>query len=366
MKIEISREAVLSPLQIANSVVERRQNLPILANVLLLVEPNRLTITATDMEVETVATVACNTSDPGSVTVPARKLLDIVRALPAEASLELTASDDRLRIRSGRSRFTLGTLPAADFPSIGELEDGLSVRLDMASLRRLIERTHFAMAHHDVRYYLNGLLLDLAPGRVRAVATDGHRLAMCDLPAETGIDTSRQVIVPRKGVTEMLRLLDSGATEVELLVSENHLQARVPEQQLTTKLIDGKYPDYERVLPRGCDKRLVAERETLRQVLSRTSILSNEKFRGIRLALRPGLLAAQAHNPEQEEAEEEMEVEYDGAELEIGFNAGYLLDVLHTVRTDRVCMELSDPGASCLITPVGEEHTKYVVMPMRL
>lgn len=366
MKIEINREVVLPPLQAANSVVERRQNLPILANVLLSVEREHLTLTATDMEVETVTTVPCEASAAGSFTLPARKFLDIVRALPAEAHLELTVIDERVRIRSGRSRFTLGTLPASDFPNIGELENGLAVRLETAALGRLIELTHFAMAHHDVRYYLNGLLLELAPGRVRAVATDGHRLALSDLPAQTGVDTPRQVIVPRKGVSELLRLLEGGAAEVDLLVSENHLQARVPAQHLTTKLIDGKFPDYERVLPKGGDKHLVAEREILRQVLSRTSILSNEKFRGIRLGLRPGLLTAQAHNPEQEEAEEEMEVEYDGAELEIGFNAGYLLDVLNTVKADTVRVELSDPGASCLITPAGDEHTKYVVMPMRL
>ncbi|MCC7413493.1 MAG: DNA polymerase III subunit beta [Gammaproteobacteria bacterium] len=365
MKLLLNRDELLAPLSAVHNVVERRQSLPILANVLVVVEPGSVTFTGTDMEVETVTTLNCDAKSAATVTLPARKLLDIVRALPAGAPVELNLGDKQAVIRSGRSRFALSTLPAAEFPNIGDFEAAFTVRLDGAGLRALIEQTQFAMAHNDVRYYLNGLLLEFGAARLRSVATDGHRLAMSEVDLATEIDAVRQLIVPRKGVSELLRVLEPGA-EVELAVSDNHLRIRSGGQCVTSKLIDGKYPDYERVLPRGGDKEVLADREALRQMLARTSILSNEKFRGIRLSIKPGSLTASAHNPEQEEAEEQMEVEYEGGELEVGFNATYLLDVLGTVKADVVKMVFLDANNSCLLSPVGDERTRYVIMPMRL
>ncbi len=366
MKIKINRDDLLVPLQAVHNVVERRQSLPILANLLVTAEPDRLVFTATDMEVETVIALSCSVPETMATTVPARKLFDIVRALPSGAEMELHLGDKQASLRAGRSRFTLSTLPASEFPNIGEFEPQLRLGTEVGALRSLLDSTQFAMAHNDVRYYLNGLLLEFSTGRLRSVATDGHRLALSEQPIELELELPRQVIVPRKGVSELLRLLEAGGEAVELLVSENHLQARTERQHVTTKLIDGKYPDYERVLPPHGDKTVVANREMLRQGLARTSILSNEKFRGIRLTLGPDTLTALAHNPEQEEAEEVIEVEYQGPELEIGFNATYLLDVLGTVNTDAVELVFSDPGSSCLIRPAGDASTRYVIMPLRL
>lgn len=366
MKLSLKRDDLLPALQSVHNVVERRQSLPILANLLLSVEHNGITFTATDMEVETVITLPSESKASGATTIPARKLLDIVRALEPGADVTIDVTEKQAVLRAGRSRFTLSTMPAAEFPNIGEFVPALTVSVDGATLKELINLTQFAMAHNDVRYYLNGLLLEFGADLLRTVATDGHRLALAEAPLQSKVDAPRQVIVPRKGVQELLRLVEGNPGVVELFISDNHLQARTPAQRMTTKLIDGKYPDYERVLPKVGEKVVVAARESLRQGLTRTAILSNEKFRGVRLALKDKALTASAHNPEQEEAEEVMEVDYSGAELEIGFNATYLLDVLNTVRSEQIRLEFSDANSSCLITPMAEATAKYVVMPMRL
>lgn len=366
MKLTISREALLEPLQAVSGVVERRQTLPILSNVLLVAEDGRLTFTATDMEVELFVHMSHKARSPGAITLPARKLLDICRALPSEAKMELEVQGDQVKVRSGRSRFTLSTMPAGDFPSVGEFESRLRFAVPQGILKGLMERTQFAMAHQDVRYYLNGLLLEIDSGVLRAVATDGHRLALSEVPVDVAVEEALQVIVPRKGVSELLRLLGEGETGAEVVVGANHIQVGVGDERFTSKLIDGRFPDYQRVLPSKTDKRVVANRESLRLGLTRTSILSNEKFRGIRLTLEEGRLKALAHNPEQGEAEDEIEVNYSGPPLEIGFNVSYLLDVLSVVDTQEVELDFSDASSSCLIRPVGEVQAQYVVMPMRL
>ena len=367
MKFIMARDDLLKPLQAVQGVVERRQTLPILANFLLAIDGGRLSVTGTDMEIELVASTALPDAESGEVTLPARKLVDICRSLPADAEVRLEVTGERAVLHSGRSRFTLTTLPAVDYPSSDLLAGELEITVKEGELKRLIELTHFAMAHQDVRYYLNGLLLDIGDGILRAVATDGHRLAIAEMAADTG-DSSRQVIVPRKGISELLRLLGSGDGEVTLDVGSNAIQVTLPDVRLTSKLIDGKFPDYRRVVPKeeDSDKTLVVDRDLLRQSLSRAAILSNDKYRAIRLCLDTNELRVVANNPEQEEAEDAVEVAYEGESLEIGFNVSYLIDALTALPGDEAVVQLGDSSSSCLITPREEGECQYVVMPMRL
>ena len=365
MKFSAQREVILKPLQTVIGVVERRQTMPILANVLLSAHDGNLAVTASDLEVELKASIELEVEAEGDITVPGRKLLDICRALPEGANIKFALSGDRVTVRSGRSRFTLCTLPATEFPTVEEINARHSVKLTQAQAKRLLEKTHFAMAQQDVRYYLNGLLLELDDGKLRAVATDGHRLALCEIELDEAPSGSHQVIVPRKGVMELQRLLD-GDAEVVISIGSNHLRVEVGHIRFTSKLIDGRFPEYSRVIPQSIGSSLTADRDLLRQALHRTSILSNEKYRGIRLELKSEGLTIQANNPEQEEAEEEVEVDYSGEPLEIGFNVNYLLDALGAVDGGSVVVGLSDSNSSCLISSPDSETAKYVVMPMRL
>jgi DNA polymerase-3 subunit beta len=367
MKLTITREELLAPLQAINNVVERRQTLPILGNVLVVAEDDgTVTLTATDMEVEIIVGLTAAVAQSGAITVPARKFLDICRALPPEASLTFAIQDEKVKLQSGRSRFLLATQPAAEFPSIGGFDAIVEFELTADTLRALVEGTQFAMAHQDVRYYLNGLLFELSDGIIRTVATDGHRLALCDRPLNVTGGDSKQIIVPRKGVVELMRMLSGDDEAIQIVVGDNHLKATSRRQTLTTKLVDGRFPDYERVIPRAGEKKVFANREVLKAGLARASILSNEKFRGVRVVLSNNQLMAIAHNPEQEEAEEEIEVEYSGDELEIGFNVSYLLDVLSVLKSENVRVDFIDSNSSCLIQDPEDETARYVIMPMRL
>ncbi|MBD9413452.1 DNA polymerase III subunit beta [Pseudomonas sp. PDM16] len=367
MHFTIQREALLKPLQLVAGVVERRQTLPVLSNVLLVVEGQQLSLTGTDLEVELVGRVALEDSaEPGEITVPARKLMDICKSLPSDVMIDIRVDEQKLVVKAGRSRFTLSTLPANDFPTVEEGPGSLTFSLVQSKLRRLIDRTSFAMAQQDVRYYLNGMLIEVQTGVLRAVATDGHRLAMCAMEATIENTEKHQVIVPRKGILELARLLTEQDGEVAIVLGANHIRATTGEFTFTSKLVDGKFPDYERVLPRGGDKLVVGDRQALREAFSRTAILSNEKYRGIRLQLASGLLKIQANNPEQEEAEEEVVVDYNGGSLEIGFNVSYLLDVLGVMTTEQVRLILSDANSSALVQEAGNDDSSYVVMPMRL
>ncbi|WP_282040502.1 DNA polymerase III subunit beta [Halomonas alimentaria] len=367
MKFSISREALLRPLTLVAGVVERRQTLPVLSNVLIQVGQEEVALTGTDLEVELIGrTVATWVDEPGGVTVPARKLMDICKSLPDQAEIQLSLEEGRAVLRSGRSRFTLSTLPVAEFPSIEDSQGSTELSLPRGMLKHLIDATSFAMAQQDVRYYLNGMLLEIRDNLIRAVATDGHRLAMCSRPAELHVESPHKLIVPRKGILELVRLLDDGEDPVSLTLGASHIRAHTGDFTFTSKLVDGKFPDYERVVPRGGDKVFIAERAELRQVLSRTAILSNEKYRGVRLHLEEGNLKVMANNPEQEEAEENIAIEYSGDSLEIGFNVGYLVDVLNAIDEDRVQMTLADSNSSALMEEPGGGDALYVVMPMRL
>lgn len=367
MKFSISREALLRPLTLVAGVVERRQTLPVLSNVLLQVQDEQLSLTGTDLEVELIGRTAPSLVDePGSATVPARKLMDICKSLPDQAEISFALEEGRAVLRSGRSRFTLSTLPVAEFPNIEDSQGSVELSLPRGTLKHLIDATSFAMAQQDVRYYLNGMLLELRSNLVRTVATDGHRLAVCSRSADIEVEPAHKLIVPRKGVLELVRLLDDSDEPVSLTLGASHVRAHTGDFTFTSKLVDGKFPDYERVVPRGGDKVFIAERAELRQVLSRTSILSNEKYRGVRLMLEEGNLQVMANNPEQEEAEENVSVEYAGPGLEIGFNVSYLIDVLNVLGEDRVQMTLADPNSSALMEEPGGGDAMYVVMPMRL
>ncbi|HEX5764842.1 MAG TPA: DNA polymerase III subunit beta [Woeseiaceae bacterium] len=364
MKFSAERESLLTALQSVIGVVERRQTMPILANLLLAADQGTLSITATDLEVELVATTAIKSGTDGRLTVPGRKLLDICRSLPEGVTLAFSQDGERLTVKAGRSRFVLATLPAADFPTIEELAQQQSIKLPQADLRRLLDKTHFSMAQQDVRYYLNGMLLETDGKMLRTVATDGHRLALCemDLPSKAA---GQQVIVPRKGVLELQRLLGTEG-DVEVTVGSNHIRAQIGDVRFTSKLIDGRFPEYGRVIPAAPPKAVIADREVLRAALQRTAILANEKYRGIRLALKKNTMTLQAHNPDQEEAEEQVEVSYKGDELEVGFNVGYLLDALAAVDGNEVEIGVTDGNSSCLVRAPGATSARYVVMPMRL
>ena len=366
MQFSIQREALLKPLQQVVGVVERRQTLPVLANLLVKVFDGKVSLTGTDLEVEMVATTPADKLVDGEITIPARKLVDIVRALPDGAKIELKLNGDRVALSAGRSRFTLTTLPASEFPTVDEIELVEKVSLPEEVLRDLMERTSFAMANQDVRYYLNGMLLDLQEHTLRCVATDGHRLAMKETQLQSAVASRRQIIIPRKGVNELVGLLEAGEGLVELEFGRNHLRIRRGDVVFTSKLIDGRFPDYEAVIPLGADKTATLDRDVLRGALQRAAILSNEKYRGVRLELSPGKLRIVAHNPEQEEAVEEVEADTHVSDLAVGFNVGYLLDALAALRGERARLSLRDAQSSCLVQEIDSEHARHVIMPLRL
>lgn len=366
MKITAQREDLLKPLQVVSSVVERRQQSPVLANTLISVVGKQMTLTGTDLEVEMVATAEVQSDEDGDITLPARKLMDLCKSLPDGAGITIQIDDDRAVIRSGRSRFTLATLPAAEFPNIEPVDEALSFKLTQAQLKQLFDQTQFAMAQQDVRYYLNGLMFEVKPNSVTCVATDGHRLAYCNIGVATGVEEERQVIIPRKGIIELSRLLENNDEPVEIQISNNHIRVVLSHVTFTSKLIDGKFPDYQQVIPTNPDKEMVCSRDALLQAFNRISVLSNEKFRGMRIQLEPNLIRASVNNPEQEEAEEEIEVRYDSDGFEIGFNIGYFMDALSVIKTEDVEVHLKDSNHSCLVKGVNDEASKYVIMPMRL
>ena len=365
MKFSLSREALLKPLQLVVGVVERRQTLPILSNVLLSLEGTKLSLTGTDLEVEIVGSTEVGVAaEAGEVTVSARKFLDICRSLPEDAQVDFSSSDGKAMLKSGRSKFTLAPFPANEFPSVDEGEKSIGFAVQASMLKGLIEATSFAMAQQDVRYYLNGMLWELSTNKLRAVATDGHRMALCDGVCEVEVQETITAILPRKGIMELSRLL--GEEEVQVSMGSNHIRITGTDYCFTSKLVDGAYPDYDRVLPKGGDKLVTGDRAELKQAFGRTAILSNEKYRGVRILLSDGAIKMVANNPEQEEAEEEVTVNYVGDDLEVGFNVGYLLDVLNVLKGTDIRLTLSDSNSSALVEDAGEGSAVYVVMPMRL
>src|SRR5574340_941329 len=346
--VQSERNALLAALTAVVGVVERRHTLPILSNLLLAKNASTLTLLATDLE------------------SPARTLVDIVRALPDSAKVKLDSKDSQVVVSAGKSRFTLQTLPAADFPRV-ETGSGLgeAVRLPQKTLKRLLQLVQFAMASQDIRYYLNGMLLVLDGKQLRVVATDGHRLSYAETQLETEIEP-REVIIPRKTVVELSKLLSDVDEPVELRIGANKVTLNMPGTELVTKVVDGKFPDYQRVIPVNQPRHLKANRQSVMQALQRAAILSNEKFRGVRLVMSENTLGIVCNNNEQEEAADEIEVDYNGDPLDVGFNVTYLLDGLGAVTTDEITLSLGDANSSMLLTSEGEAGFKYVVMPMRI
>jgi len=365
MKFSAARESILKPLQAVIGVVERRQTMAILSHVLLRTGKDKLSITASDLEVELVANAVVDSATAGEVTVPGRKFYDICRALPEGCKVEVSLSGDRLTLKAGRSRFTLSTLQAGDFPLVEEIADEHSLAVAQTDLHWLIDKTQFSMAQQDVRYYLNGLLFETEGKKLRTVATDGHRLALAEVDLATAATKNEQVIVPRKGVLELNRLLD-GDGELSVILGSNHIRVDCEGVQLTSKLIDGRFPDYERVIPSKAPNVIKADRDLLRHALQRTGILSNEKYRGVRLELENGSVRISANNPDQEEATETVEIDYQGETMEIGFNVNYLQEALGATDSAEVELHITDSNSSCLIVSPATDKVKYVVMPMRL
>lgn len=370
MHFEISREALLTPLRMLASVVERKQIQPILGNALVTVRAGQLILVGTDSHIE-IATTTDLEGDlaEGAVTIPVVKWHDICRSLPDNAVLKVREENNgRVSLVAGKSRFSLATLPADQFPNSEESESQLSFSLPRGTLRTLFSRTSFAMAQQDVRFYLNGLLMHVQDDKVTVVATDGHRLAMANEPLslELPIDSEPlQVIIPRKSVIELTKILDDSEEPLEVAIGGGQIRFSLPKLAFTSKLIDGTYPDYERVIPGDAQNVLTVECAVIKQAFQRVSILANEN-KGVRMEISAQEFRVSAHNPEQEEAEEEVAAEYQGEELEIGFNVTYLLDALSAVETVKAHLKFTDSNSSCLIEPDGDETAKYVVMPMRL
>lgn len=365
MKFSIPRETLLAPISQVVNVVERRQTLPVLANFLIEAVDEGLRITGTDMEVEVIARAQAEVAQTGSITVPARKLVDICRALPEGVQINVQLNDDKLALHAGRSRFSLATLPASEFPSSDQAETLQTYEVNQGRLRWLLEKTSFAMAQQDVRHYLNGLLLEFREGQLRAVATDGHRLALAEAEAEISGEV-RSVIVPRKGVMELNRILEDIDEPLKIMLGQGFLRVDRERIVMTTKLIDGRFPDYEAVIPLRSDEPIQVDRGEMTHALQRAAILSNEKYRGVRLEMLPDTLKIVAHNPQQEEATEEIEAEHSLEKLKVGFNVNYLLDALGSMEGEKVAISIKDANSSCLVTDTDSEAVRQVVMPLKL
>ncbi|WP_373777809.1 DNA polymerase III subunit beta [Glaesserella sp.] len=366
MQFTITREQLLKPLQQVCGVLSSRPTLPIINNILLEIDGNRISLTGTDLEVEltTQAELYEAVAEQGKFTIPAKKFLDICRSLPDDSVISVQFEDDRALIRADRSKFNLATLPADDYPNLMDWKPEVDFTIEQGILARLIDSTQFSMANQDARYFLNGMKFETEGNLLRTVATDGHRLAVCTIPLNQDLLT-HSVIVPRKAVLELLRLVGHEG-DARLEIGTSNLRVSMNGVVFTSKLIDGRFPDYRRVLPRNADRILEADADVLKRALVRAAILSNERFRGVRLALNENLLKITANNPEQEEAEEIIDVSYQNAEMEVGFNVSYLLDVLNTLKCQRVRISLVDASSSCLIEDCDNSTAEYVIMPMRL
>ena len=363
-----TQDQVLSALQSVSGIVERRQTLPILANVMLRKTGASVQLTTSDLEIQ-IRTHAELGGDEGdfATTIAARKLIDILRTMPADQNVSLESTGGKLILKGGKSRFTLQSLPAADFPLVQEAANfGPTFSVPQQTLKALMNRVAFSMAIHDIRYYLNGILFVAEGNNLSLVATDGHRLAYANATLDVAIPSKQEVILPRKTVLELQRLLSDKDGAIDMQFAGNQAKFSFDGMEFVTKLVEGKFPDYNRVIPRNHTNELVLGRQTLLSSLQRTAIMTSDKFKGVRLNIEPGSLRIAASNAEQEEATDEIEIEYAGDAIEIGFNVTYLMDVLTNMNQDMVRLSLSDGSSSALITLPDSEDFKYVVMPMRI
>ncbi len=365
MNIKISRDTLLKPLSSVSSIVERRHTLPILSNLLLEVKQGKIALTATDMEMQISLSIATAAKEELSITVSAKKLLDICRSLPENTEINLTTQESRIQVKAGKSRFNLQTLPATDYPVMAKAASNATITINQSTLKNLFKQVEFAMAQQDIRYYLNGLLFEVTANRLNVVGTDGHRLSFTSAELSQNYE-KQELILPRKTIIELIKLLDDSDEEVSIEIATGQVNFTFNDIQLISKVIDGKFPDYTRVIPVGHQNSFTVDRMVILLAMQRASILSNEKYRGIRMVITKNNLRLISTNSEQEEAEEELEINYSGDALDIGFNVTYMIDVLNNVSNENIIFSFADANSSCLVTVPDDDNYKYVVMPMRI
>jgi len=362
---KIEKEALLKPLQVVVGVVERKQTMPILSNILIEKENGKIRLTATDLEIQITNTIETDDDSSAAITVGGKKLQDILRILPDQSKISIEVKENKVQIKSNKSRFNLQTLPAQDFPKLSnQLQNSNKITLSQNALKSLLGSIQYAMAQQDVRYYLNGVLLGVEGNKLKAVATDGHRLAYNAITIEADL-AKQEIIIPRKAVMELAKLLADDDSAIELEFSDQQLKTSFSGIQLVTKLIEGKFPDYQRVIP-DYSNHLSMNRTLVQQALQRAAILSNEKFRGVRFVLTEKNLSVISSNSEQEEAQVEIETDYHGEAIDIGFNVNYLLDGLNSINSEQAIFSFGSPNSSILITSPDNQEFRYVVMPMRI
>lgn len=366
MRVSFSQQDLMSCLAKAISVIDRKQTMPILANFLFAVRDNQAEITATDLEMEITTSIPCQADGEGEFTISGKKIFDICKSLPPEATLNLNVKPTTVLVKSLESSFSLSILPAVDYPVNTAIETSHSFEIEEQILLHLIQRTAFSIAQQDVRYYLNGLLVETSNGIIRAISTDGHRLAYCEQSFTDASGGHAKALIPRKAILELAKILEDSPEMVGVDLADGQIRIRKKGTTLTSKLIDGKFPDYQRVIPKNLDKVIYLERDSFKQALSRVAVLTYEKYRAVNLSLEAGTLLLESRNPEQEKAEEKIPVDYQGEPLGIGFNVIYLLDVLNVLGTDQIQLELLDTNSSAILRGKGESDCLYVVMPMRI
>lgn len=366
MKFIINREVILTPLQQIVSVIEKRQTMPILSNVLMVIEADQLILTGTDLEIQIVAKINIETATPGAVTVPARKFLDICRLLPGGAEIKFEQQQDKAKILSSRSRFSLTCLPADNYPEFSESVLDNQFFINAGQFKKALDKTVFCMANQDVRYYLNGLLLHLSNTKLKLVASDGHRLAIYEDNLDQASGIEARIILPRKGIIELARLLDDPDAELRIKFSDNNIKIYIKNLIFSAKLVDSKYPDFGKVFQQEFFNPIHIRKQQLKETLTRVAILSNEKYKGVTLDILPDSLKISTHNPEHDEAEEEMIIEYVGEPLSISFNAQYLLDAVSNLDSELAVITIASNASSCFINEPEELAYKFIVMPMRL
>lgn len=366
MKFIINRETLLTPLQHIVGVIEKRQTMPILANVLMSVENNVLTMTGTDLEIQIVARTPVEASEQGALTIPARKLLDLCRLLPNQASITLEQQGDKVRLVSNKSRFSLSCLPAEQYPEFAENGMDKAFNINAAKLKKALEKTMFCMANQDVRYYLNGLLLNISNKNINLVSSDGHRLAIFEDRLDDATGVEARIILPRKGVLELYRLLNDLDSELSVVFSNNNIRVTAGNLVFSAKLVDAKYPDFSKVFQQKFNEPMPLSKHELKDALTRVSVLANEKFKGVTLNISPGKLNINTHNPENDEGEEDMALSYQGDDLSIAFNAQYLLDAVTNLDSETAVLTIASNVSSCFINEPDESSYKFIVMPMRL
>jgi DNA polymerase-3 subunit beta len=366
MKFIINREEILTPLQQIVSVIEKRQTMPILSNVLIVIDDDQLILTGTDLEIQIIAKINITSATPGSITVPARKFLDICRLLPTGAEIKFEQLDDKVKILSNRSRFSLSCLPADNYPEFSESELENQFFINAGKFKKALDKTLFCMANQDVRYYLNGLLLNISNSKIKLVASDGHRLSIYEDTLDEGTGYEARIILPRKGVLELGRLLDDPDAELKVEFSNNNIRIFIKNLIFSAKLVDSKYPDFGKVFQQEFFNPIHIQKQILKDALTRVAILSNEKFKGITLDITPDSLRISTHNPEHDEAEEELVIEYEGEPLSIAFNAQYLQDAVSNLDSEIAVLTIASNASSCFIDEPNVCVYKFIVMPMRI